>query len=291
MTGTASGEIIAAHGRHYLADCGPAGFVLCVPRGKKSLHACGDRVTVRMTAPGNGVIDQTEPRRSEFFRSATHRTRLIAANATQVALVVAAEPSFSDEFVARALIASEIQGLKSLIVLNKSDIAGAFAAARERLLPFAQAGYRLVELSARQDVEPLRQQLRGEVTVLTGQSGMGKTTMINSLVPDTDAATREISRFLDSGRHTTTAARLYRLDAATALIDCPGLQEFGLAHLAFGDIEWGFPEFRPLIGQCRFRDCRHQAEPDCAIRAAVAEERIHPRRYELFRRIAAGAMA
>ena len=291
MTGTQPGEVVAAHCRHYLVDCGAAGLLSCVPRGKKSDCACGDRVRVRGTGPQQGVIEDLEPRKSEFFRAAGHRTKLIAANATQVAIIVAAEPSFSEELVARVLVACEIQGLKGCVVLNKSDLAAPFAAARERLRPFEQAGYEVVELAARRDVAPLQRLLRGQVTVLTGQSGMGKTTMLNSLIPAANAATQEISHFLDSGRHTTTAARLYRIDATTAVIDCPGLQEFGLAHLGFGDIAWGFPEFRPLLGACRFRDCRHDSDPDCAIRAASADGRIHPRRYELFRRIAAAVRA
>ncbi|MBI4293258.1 MAG: ribosome small subunit-dependent GTPase A [Betaproteobacteria bacterium] len=283
----ALGEIIAAHGRHYLVDCGEAGLIVSAPRGKKSIYACGDRVSIRATGAGQGVIESAMPRKTEFFRASAHRTKLIAANATQVAVVAAAEPSFSDEFIARALIAGEHQGMNCLIVLNKSDLTESFALARARLRPFEQAGYRVIELAARCDVGPLRPQLRAAVTILVGQSGMGKTTLINSLLPGTGSATQEISRFLDSGRHTTAHARLYRIDDETALIDCPGLQEFGLAHLGYRDIEWNFPEFRSLIGTCRFQDCRHDSEPGCAMRAACAQGKIHPRRFELFRRIVA----
>jgi len=268
-----------------LVDCGEAGLLVSSPRGKRSIYACGDRVSVSVTGPGQGVIESAMPRKTEFFRASAHRTKLIAANATQLAVVAAAEPSFSDEFIARVLVAGEHQGLKGLIVLNKSDLAEPFALARVRLRPFEQAGYRVIELAARYDVEPLRPHLRGAVTILAGQSGMGKTTLINSLLPGTNSATREISRFLDSGRHTTAHARLYRIDDESALIDCPGLQEFGLAHLGFRDIEWNFPELRPLIGTCRFQDCRHDSEPGCAVRAACTQGKIHPRRFELFRRI------
>lgn len=284
-----AGEIVAAYGRQYLVDCGESGLVASAPRGKKSVYACGDRVAVRATAPGAGVIEGAMPRKTEFFRAQARRAKLIAANATQVAVVAAAEPSFSDEFIARVLLAAERQGLAGMLVLNKADLAEPFARARERIRPFELAGYRVVELSARRDAEPLRPHLAGKVTVLAGQSGMGKTTIINALVPGANSATREISRFLDSGRHTTAHARLYRLDAATALVDCPGLQQFGLAHLAFCDIEWGFPEFRPLIGACRFQDCRHAAEPGCAIREACLRGAIHPRRLALFQRIASEA--
>jgi ribosome biogenesis GTPase len=116
---------------------------------------------------------------------------------------------------------------------------------------------------------------------------MGKSTLINALLPDAGAATREISAALDSGKHTTTYAALYRLDSQSALIDSPGLQEFGLRHLSPQAIENGFIEFRPLFGQCRFRDCRHDREPDCAVHAAVERKAIDPRRYAVFRALLA----
>jgi ribosome biogenesis GTPase len=279
-----SGEVVAAYGRQYLVECASGGLLACVPRGKKSLLACGDRVSVAPTGPGQGVIDEAAPRTTDFFRSAAHRTKLIAANATQVAVICATDPSFSDELVTRVLVAAEHQGLKALIILNKSDLIDRLEGARERLVPFEQAGYPVIVMSARQDTTPLAQALEGEVTVLVGQSGMGKSTLLNALVPEANRATREISTFLASGRHTTSHARLYRT-VGSAIIDCPGLQEFGLAHLAWNDIEAGFPEFRPHLGMCRFQDCRHRSEPGCALHAAAANGRIHARRMELFHRI------
>jgi ribosome biogenesis GTPase len=121
--------------------------------------------------------------------------------------------------------------------------------------------------------------------VLVGQSGMGKSTLINALLPEAQAATREISSALDSGKHTTTHARLYRLDNESSLIDCPGVQAFGLHHLSFGGIEEGFIEFAPYRGQCRFHDCHHLHEPGCAIRSAVEAGKIDARRLELFQQI------
>jgi ribosome biogenesis GTPase len=136
-------------------------------------------------------------------------------------------------------------------------------------------------------VEALRPHLAGQCSVLVGQSGMGKSTLINALLPEAQAAVREISEALDSGKHTTTHARLYRLDADTSLIDSPGMQEFGLAHLSRAEIEQGFREFLPHLDKCRFRDCRHDREPDCALRAAVADGGIAPRRLEQFHALCA----
>jgi ribosome biogenesis GTPase len=157
----------------------------------------------------------------------------------------------------------------------------------QALAPFAGLGYPLVGLSARTDCAALRPYLSGHVSVLVGQSGMGKSTLTNSLVPGANAPTREISAALDSGKHATTHATLYRLDDTSSLIDSPGLQEFGLRHLSLSAIEQGFLELRPLLGQCRFRDCRHNHEPDCAVHAAVRSGDINSRRYAAFRSLCA----
>jgi ribosome biogenesis GTPase len=140
-------------------------------------------------------------------------------------------------------------------------------------------------MSACSDASPLRPWLADRLSVLVGQSGMGKSTLINALIPGAAAATREISTALDSGKHTTTHATLYRLDANSAIIDSPGLQEFGLVYLTFGEIEWGFREFRSTLGQCRFHDCHHGAEPGCAVKALVKSGVVDRRRYEHFRAI------
>jgi ribosome biogenesis GTPase len=285
------GQIVAAFGRQYLARLEDGSEMLCLTRGKKSEVACGDLVEIGLTGEASaengaqGVIERILPRRSLLHRSDAFREKLIAANVTQIVVVVAAEPSFSDELLARCLVAAYDQRLAVLIVLNKCDLAEAATAARRRLAPYGAIGYRVLELSAKRDVSALRPFLQGHTSVLVGQSGMGKSTLINALLPGTQAATREISSALDSGKHTTTHARLYRLDETSSLIDCPGVQAFGLHHLSFGGIEQGFVEFAQYLGQCRFRDCRHTHEPGCALREAAAAGRIDARRLELFRQI------
>lgn len=280
-----SGAVVAAHGRRCVVATDGGELVACLSRGREKLYACGDRVLVELAGNGEGVIEAADPRSTLFLRAAPHRRKLIAANVTQVAVITAGEPSASDELVCRVLVAAGCQGVHGLIVLNKADLGPPTTALRERLAPFARLGYPVVEISAQHDVAPLRDRLTGETTVLIGQSGMGKSTIVNALVPGAGAATREISRFLDSGRHATSHTRLYRLDERTAIIDSPGVQEFGLAHLPAPDIERAFPELAPCAGRCRFRDCRHRAEPGCAVRAAVEAGAIHPRRLELLHRI------
>ncbi len=280
-----SGQVVATYGRRLLVAAPDAELVACVPRGKHAAHACGDRVLVARTGRGEGVIESADARATLFLRAAPHRRKLIAANATQVAVIVAGEPSTSDEIVCRILVAAAQQAMRTLIVLNKTDLETPTAGMRARLAPFARAGYAIVEISAQRDVQALRERLAAETTVLIGQSGMGKSTIVNALVPAAGAATREISRFLDSGRHTTSATRLYRLDERSAIIDSPGVEAFGLAHLAAAEIEAGFRELAPLAGRCRFRDCRHRSEPGCAVLAAVESGAVAARRLELLHRI------
>jgi len=173
--------------------------------------------------------------------------------------------------------------MTTLIVLNKCDLQERLDFATANLSAFEQLGYPVLRLSAHTSVDLLRPLLSGHTSVLVGQSGMGKSTLTNALIPGANAPTREISEALDSGKHTTTHATLYRLDDQSVLIDSPGLQEFGLRHLSSNAIEYGFPELRPLLGKCRFRDCRHDREPDCAVLAAVESGQISPRRYAVFR--------
>ena len=277
-----TGIIVAVHGRHYRVELPDGEILPCFPRGKKSELACGDRVTVNRSGQDQEVIESIGPRDTLLFRSNNFRQKLIAANVSQIIVVVATEPSFSKDLITRSLVAAESQGMKTLIVLNKSDLSDRLEASLRSLAHFSELGYPVLTLSARTGAEALRPSLAGQTSVFVGQSGMGKSTLINALIPEARAATREISDALDSGKHTTTHATLYRLDSRTSLIDSPGLQDFGLHHLSGEEIEQGFPELRPLIGNCRFRNCRHEKEPDCAVRNALQRGTIDPGRYATF---------
>lgn len=288
---TLHGVVIAAHGRHYLVapDDGGAPFQ-CFPRGKKSEVAVGDRVEYQSTSADQGVIVAIGERRNLLYRSDQFKSKLFAANLDQLLIVLATEPHFSEDLLGRALVAAEANDLKPLIVLNKIDVEAALPLARARLERYRALGYTVVEVSVKGQPEAARaalaEHLHGHATILLGQSGMGKSTLVNLLIPDAEAATREISTALNSGRHTTTFTRLYKLPgddpASGALIDSPGFQEFGLYHLTEGKLERAFPEFRPLLAHCRFYNCHHLHEPGCAILEAVEDGRIAPERHALY---------
>jgi ribosome biogenesis GTPase len=282
------GLVIAAHGRHYLVapeDAQPA-LLQCFPRGKKSEVAVGDRVVYEQTSSDQGVIVEIGERRNLLYRSDQYKSKLFAANLDQLLIVLATEPYFSEDLLGRALVAAEANALEPLIVLNKTDVEAALPAARARLAPYRALGYEVLDLSIKTRPEEARDallsRLHGHATLLLGQSGMGKSTLVNLIVPDADAATREISTALNSGRHTTTFTRLYPLAGGGALIDSPGFQEFGLYHLTEGTLERAFREFRPLLAHCRFYNCHHLHEPGCAILEALADGRIARERHALY---------
>jgi ribosome biogenesis GTPase len=280
-----NGVIIAAHGRHYMAEANGQ-RMQCVTRGKKSDVTVGDIVRLKATSADQAVIEGIAERKTLLYRSDQYKSKLLAANLSRLFIVVATEPGFSDDLVSRALVAAEAAGIKAHIVLNKVDVRESLDKARERLAPYAGLGYPLHEVSARAAPDAaaalLWPLLRGQSSILIGQSGMGKSSLINLLVPDADIAVREISAALDTGKHTTTFTCMYRIDDETSVIDSPGFQEFGLHHLTEGMLERAFPEFTPFLGHCRFYNCHHVSEPDCAVLGGMKSGQIAPMRHQLY---------
>lgn len=280
------GRVIASHGRHFLVDDGET-LTECITRGKKGGIACGDWVRFAPTHAGSGVIEDIEPRRNLLYRSDQFRSKLIAANLDQALAVVAAVPLFREELLIRCLAACEVAGIPAHIVLNKTDLEQTQALA-DYLQAYSDLGYTLARVSALGDISDLEALLQDRTSVLVGASGTGKSSLLNRLVPDAGAATAEISQALDAGRHTTTHARLHPLPGqppAGFLIDSPGMQEFGLAHLDAQALMAAFPEVRSRLGACRFHNCRHLQEPGCAVLAAAREGDILPSRLRVFQQL------
>ncbi len=255
--------------------------VSCVTRAKKTDLACGDIVTLKLTDKHEGVVESTLPRQSLLFRSSAFKSKMLAANVTQIVIVLATQPSFYEALLNRCIVAAEAAHIKILIVLNKCDLAE-HGDAKKTLALYADLGYRVLFLSARQNISALRPYLQGETSILVGQSGMGKSTIVNALLPNESVKTREMSEVLDSGKHTTTAAHLYHLDETSQLIDSPGLQEFGLYHIQANELEYAFVEFRPYLGRCRFNNCKHLQEPDCAILQATNAGKVRATRLAIY---------
>ncbi len=263
--------------------------IKCFPRGKKNDAAVGDWVEVSIQNAEEGALENVLPRTNLLYRSDEMRSKQFAANVDQLLIVVAVEPGFSEDLLGRALAGAWSAHMQPIIILNKIDLTQGLVSARQKLQVFVQLGVPVIELCAHQPEQVnlmLRPRLANYTTLLLGQSGMGKSTLLNALVPDAQAATQEHSVALDAGRHTTTTTRLYHLpDRGGDLIDSPGFQAFGLRHLSVEDIEHGFPEFDKPRQACRFYNCTHQHEPGCGVLTAVASGEIAPERHALYVRL------
>ena len=284
------GLVVAAHGRHCLVETPDGERLLCHPRGKKSQAVVGDRVWWQPSGD-EGSIEKLQDRRNLLYRQDEIRTKSFAANLDQVLVLLAAEPEFSESQLTRALIAAHAEGIPVLIVLNKRDLGGIFERAWQRLTPYLAMGETVLPLSLATPQDPsvteLTEHLAGKTTLILGPSGAGKSTLINRLVPQAQAQTGEISRALNSGKHTTTSTTWYWMDSGrqTALIDSPGFQEFGLHHIEPARLAQLMPDMAAHLGNCRFYNCTHLHEPGCSVRDAVGGEGPHtisPNRYRLY---------
>ncbi len=280
------GRVVAVHGRHCVVESPEGERTICHPRGKKSDCVVGDMVRWQ-PAGDEGVIEHIEPRRNLMHRQDEWKTKSFAANLGAVLIIVAADPPFSESQLARALIAAESAGISAHVLLNKCDLPQA-AAARERLAPYRKMGVPVHEVAmkaspdaARAVLTPL---LTGRTTLVLGPSGMGKSTLINLMVPGATAQVGEISAALNAGRHTTTTTTWYWIDDArqSALIDSPGFQEFGLRHIDVLQLPGLMPDLRAHAGGCKFYNCTHRHEPGCMVIAAVERGEISASRWRIY---------
>lgn len=284
------GLVVASYGKRYEVELADKKRISCVTRGKKTDLACGDIVNIKLTDKVQGVVESSQPRESLLYRSNAFKSKILASNVTQIIIVLATQPSFYEALLNRCLVAAEAANIKVLIVLNKCDLSDADDA-KTKLQHYQNLGYQVLHLSAKQDIATLKPYLAGHQSVLVGQSGMGKSTIINQLLPNENVRTQVMSEALDSGKHTTTAAHLYYLNEndtenRSSLIDSPGLQEFGLNHLTQEQLELAFKEFRPYLGKCRFNNCKHRHEPDCAVINAIKVGKISATRLKFYQELA-----
>ncbi len=263
-------------------------------RGDSDLVVIGDRVAIAPLGDGEGMIESIEPRHSRFSRRqpgprGNWKEDMIVANLDQVLVVFACvNPMPHLRMVDRFLVVAEHNEVEAVLVANKVDLVG-FAGARDLFAGYERIGYPVHYVSAREGigVEELADRLIGRVSVVTGPSGVGKSTLLNAIQPGLRIDTGPVSETIHKGRHTTTSAELHRLTAAGGgyVADTPGLRELGLWQIPATDLAWCFPEMRDHLGNCGFNDCRHLAEPRCAILAAVAAGSISQERYDSYRRL------
>lgn len=262
----------------------------CYLRANLPALVTGDKVVWRAGNQQNGIITALEPRSSELCRpDSMGKLKPVAANVDLLVIVFAPLPTPYANLIDRYLIAAEHAQIKPLLLLNKIDlINNQNKEMIEQLLTlYRSLGYDVLEVSTHrpETIKQLSHYLNKHTSVFVGQSGVGKSSLVNTLLPAADIRVGALSLLTNKGAHTTTTARLFHLPDGGNLIDSPGIREFGLTHIDRGIVEEGFIEFRPFWGHCKFRNCRHEQEPGCALLQAIAEGKINPKRMESYRHI------
>ncbi|MBS4767968.1 ribosome small subunit-dependent GTPase A [Turicimonas muris] len=283
-------RVIATHGKHSFVEDKTGKIFEAIRRGKKKDVVVGDLVKCKQSSDEQVAIESVEERKSLLYRSDEFRTKPLAANIDQVALVFATRPTYNPRFIWKAILAAETANIPMLIIRNKTDITEDDNQVRPFIDQLKELGCSIVEVSATAYPKETEQKLfplfEHRITLLIGQSGMGKSTILNLLVKDAEQKTQEYSKALNLGKQTTTSTRWFQFGNDGAIVDSPGFQEFGLAHLTLNDIMRGFPEIKERVEYCRFTNCRHLEEPQCAVKAAVENHDIDPERYALYKELA-----
>src|SRR5688572_15013516 len=273
-----AGRVVASHGRDATVADDAGGRVHCRLQGRRLAVVCGDRVhwLPATTEGGGGIVVEVLPRRNTLARiDARGVPEPVAANLTQIVAVLAPVPTPDFGLCDRYLAAAGWNGLSACVVANKCDLPDGDGRLEAVLADYARIGYAVVRASKR---------LAGGTSVLVGQSGVGKSSLTNALVPGVEATVAEVTRASESGRHTTTTSALYELPSGGELIDSPGVRDFAPPLPPPREVAGGFREIAARAADCRFRDCLHRSEPGCAVAAAGS---ISPRRLESYLRLLA----
>lgn len=277
---TKSGQIFRCNLRRTLTSLVVGDYVIW-RQGKENLQGV------------NGVIEAVLPRDNEIARPDYYDgMKIMAANISRIIIVSAVLPKLSLNIIDRYLVICETAKIPAVIVLNKADLLDE----RERLETenllaiYQNIGYQTLLISAKsgENMENLTSLLAQGTSIFVGQSGVGKSSLINYFLPQVNAQVGDVSEISGLGQHTTTVSKLYHLPQGGDLIDSPGIREFGLWHLQPDQITKGYREFHYFLGACKFRDCKHAQDPECALRLAVEQGKIHPLRFENYHRLIAG---
>ena len=296
------GVVIKSTGSWYQVKPSEGDTILCRIKGKFRLSgikhtnpiAVGDEVEFELEENSeNGVIHKIFDRKNYIIRKASNlskQTHIIASNIDQALLVVSlVQPQTSLGFIDRFLMTAEAYHIPTIIVVNKADLyEGPMIEILDDLISMYQKiGYTCFETSSVTglNTDKLKQLLHNKTTLLSGHSGVGKSSLLNAISPGLNLKVGEISNFSQKGTHTTTFAEMFELTFGGSIIDTPGIKEFGIVDFNDAEISHYFKEMRPFLNQCRFNNCKHHNEPDCAIKAAVEEGTIRPERYENYIKI------
>lgn len=286
------GRVVVRHGANLAVESNEGLILHCLSRQNIGHPVCGDRVVWQRTADGQGVVTAIQPRLTLLSRPDYNgHDKPLAANLTRLLILVAPQPEPSGYLVDQYLVAAETIGVEAMLIVNKIDLLDPAQRAtfEEGFAHYPAIGYPLFWISLRDaaTLQPLIAHLAGQTSILVGQSGVGKSSLVKALLPDREIQIGRLSQATGLGRHTTSAATCYRLLGGGELIDSPGVRSFRLGAIGREALQAGFRELRPYLGRCRFADCRHGLEPDCAIRAAVAGGLIAPQRLASFRHLLA----
>lgn len=290
------GLVIAHFGRDLVVEDAQGCLYLCSARRKLGRIVCGDRVHWQPSGPQQGVVTELIPRKSLLARPDPRgEERPLAANVDQLVIVCAPEPPLSEALIDRYLVVAELIGAHALLLVNKCDLLAPAARAhlQERLQAFVQLGYPVLFTSTRApaQADALAAQLNGRTSILVGQSGVGKSSLVRLLLPDAQIRIGQLSAASGLGKHTTTETTLYHLPGGGDLIDSPGVRDFQLWQATPEDLQRGFRELGRYAGQCRFLDCRHNGEPGCAIADAAERAEVDARRLSSYRSLLQQALA
>lgn len=284
------GRVITRYGAQVDLEDAQKNLHRCLMRRNLPSLVCGDRVVWQAGPDNTGVVVAMEPRDSLLERpDADNQLKPVAANINQILVVAAPEPALDIDLINRYFVAAELTGIPPVLIINKVDLLSeaAFAKLRKRFKAYQDIGYSVIYATTKRahGLDDLLEHLMDKTSIFVGQSGVGKSSLIQVLLPEEELRVNSLSESSGEGRHTTTTTRLYHFSVGGELVDSPGIRAFRLGHVSNRQITEGFREFQPLLGQCRFSNCRHTVEPDCALLAAVASKEISADRFESYQRI------
>ena len=280
-----SALVVKAYGRQFIVEIDGKNYQ-AVTKSKKTEYVVGDIVSIeRINSEQVQIIDVIK-RENLVYRTDNNRSKIIASNVDQMLIVIAVKPNCNINFLNNCLIFADSAGIHPIILINKTDLdeSNEFVLKITKLYQ-KSLGYEVIALSAYSGCDAFEAKLANNNSLLIGQSGVGKSTMINQIIPDGQARTGVISKSENSGCHTTTNAELYHINPDSNIIDCPGLQEFGLYHLDVDQLIEYFPELKNHLGECKFRNCRHLNEPGCIVKSLHESGQIDSLRFDLLQSI------